>query len=115
MVPTKMPTKLNQLLELRRFLKKHRPDISTRLNPPAQPGGFFFLDVELDGEACEVEWRPGVGLGICYRPGEALYGQGADDVVASAKEAAMKVVAFLTATKAARRAGIPLPQPPSLG
>jgi DNA-binding Xre family transcriptional regulator len=83
-----------QILEER--IRKRFPAVKISLDPSGKPGGPWFLDIDLNGQAVTVEWRAGRGFGITSKrsPG---YGEGPDELLPDLESASRRVIALLLA------------------
>lgn len=61
---------------------------------PAEAGGAFFLNVTWSGRHVAVEYRPGRGYGVSAEQ-DLGFGQGPDEVLASAEDAERRVLQLL--------------------
>ncbi len=86
--------KMNPIQQLEAAIKVRFPNAQTSLDAPNTPKGSWFLDVNLDGHAVNVEWNAKHGLGITAR-GEPGYGEGVDEVYSDAGSATERALNLL--------------------
>lgn len=87
---------MNPIETLREDLAKRFPNITTEIDPPADAGGLWQLDVR-PGEGSPwivVEWKPAVGFGIST-PGADDYGTKPDEVYALTRAAYDRVTRLI--------------------
>lgn len=84
---------MNQIERLRDALAGRFPELAVAIDPPANEGGSWFLDVRRNGDLppVVVEWRPDRGFGVSTPPGESDYGVGSDEVFPNEKAALDRV------------------------
>jgi len=85
---------MNQIEQLRDDLARRFPDHSITIDAPADERGPWFLDVQREGYADVVEWRPDRGFGVST-PGTDDYGAGPDEIFTNVKSAFARVVRLI--------------------
>lgn len=84
---------MNPIERLARTIRAKLPRSKTVLDPGTKPDSSWWLDVESDGHALVVEWKPGRGFGVSS-PSEG-YGEGPDEVYPDTGMAADRIIELL--------------------
>jgi hypothetical protein len=86
--------KTNPIQQLEAAITARFPKAQTSLDAPNTPRGSWFLDVNLDDHAVNVEWNAKQGFGVTAR-GEPGFGEGVDEVYSDAVAATDRVLNLL--------------------
>jgi len=70
---------MNPIEDLKIRLTRQFPQLSARVDPPSDPDGSWWLDLNLAGHSATAEWRPGRGFGILSSESDT-YGEGPDEI-----------------------------------
>jgi HTH-type transcriptional regulator/antitoxin HipB len=85
---------MNPIETLKQVVKKSFPAAKCRVDAAENPSGSWFLDVDLDGHALVVEWRPDHLFGLTAGR-EGVYGEGADETYPDLGSAVRRVLWLL--------------------
>ncbi len=85
---------MNPTKEICAAVVQELAEVECRIDEPADPGAPWFVDFVAGGRAVVVECRPDRGFGISTIDEDA-YGEGPDEVYASAALAAQRVIELL--------------------
>lgn len=91
---------------LENLLRTALPDLELSLDPPTEPGGTAWLDVERQGRVVSVEWRPrrGFGISLLETSGDPRVGlfEGPDEILSDPHLARDRILSLLGADAVVR-------------
>lgn len=76
-------------------IKRRLPNAQTSVDPPAKPGGVWFLDVTLGGRGAIVQWNPSLKKFGVSSLSDALFTHKPDEIFDDEMSAAGRVVELL--------------------
>jgi hypothetical protein len=85
---------MNQIQKLEHWLQTYIPDCRVKLDPPDNPEGPWFLDIESHGHSLVVEWRPNRGFGVTAGS-KVTYGEGPHEVYPDLESAIRRIISLL--------------------
>jgi DNA-binding XRE family transcriptional regulator len=82
---------MKDIQQIAQLLKTEFPRLRSELELPKDPGGIYWLDLELDGHTVTVEWKKGVGFGISASSMDPIYGEKPEETYVAIEDAVGRI------------------------
>lgn len=92
---------MNEVEIIERDLRARFPGATVKIDAPSNADGIWYVDVRRNQQALTIQWSPDRGFGLSAAVGG--YGEGADEVYATASQVEDRVAELLDVPATASR------------